>query len=55
MTATATLPLPLISAERSRSFPDQDGNTVDATAIVATYRALSLGAAEASDGSKDEL
>lgn len=38
------------------SLIDKEGNTVDATTIVATYRALSSGGAAAEgDGSKDEL
>jgi len=46
----------LLGQTAEPSLIDKDGNTVDATAIVATYRALSReGAAEVSDGSKDEL
>ena len=37
------------------SLIDKEGNTVDATQIVNTYKALSGGAAIETDGSKDEL
>ena len=38
------------------SLIDKEGNTVDATQIIATYRALSgKGAEEADGGTKDEL
>ena len=35
--------------------PEQEGNTVDATAIVQTYRALADNKVQEEDGSKDEL
>ena len=38
------------------SLIDKEGNTVDATQIVATYRALAgKGSDEAGEGTKDEL
>ena len=37
------------------SLIDKEGNTVDATQIVQTYRALSGKGADEADGAKDEL
>ena len=39
----------------SRSLVSQEGNTVDATQIVATYRALSSKGTDEAEATKDEL
>jgi len=45
----------LLAQNAEPSLIDKDGNTVDATAIVKAYRALSRDSPEATDGAKDEL
>ena len=46
----------LLEAGAEASIIDKEGETVDATAIVQTYRALAKGdGGAAADGAKDEL
>lgn len=45
----------LLAQSAEPSLIDKEGNTVDATAIVASYRALSKDVPDAADGAKDEL